>query len=79
LLAASMTEEFKKRICETLRDLEQIPRRIYSEILGYSNFLSVAQLSVLIRCAFRCDNEIQDVRRVDADEIVTKFSTEKRE
>jgi para-aminobenzoate synthetase len=55
----SMTGAPKKRSCELLQELEEFkPRGIYSGVIGYMDVFGGGDFSVVIRTAFRQDNEV---------------------
>ena len=55
----SMTGAPKKRSCELLHEIEdQKPRGIYSGVLGYMDVRGGGDFSVVIRTAFRWDDEV---------------------
>ena len=55
----SMVGAPKKRSCELLRELEDHkPRGIYSGVLGYMDVRGGGDFSVIIRTAFRVDDEV---------------------
>ncbi|MCJ1373575.1 para-aminobenzoate synthase, (PABA) [Loxospora ochrophaea] len=55
----SMTGAPKKRSCELLQDIEEHrPRGIYSGVLGYMDVYGGGDFSVVIRTAFRWDDEV---------------------
>lgn len=56
----SMTGAPKKRSCEILAKLEKRPRSIYSGVLGYMDVGGGGDFSVVIRTAFRYDDEVVD-------------------
>ena len=53
----SMTGAPKRRACALLRGLESRPRGVYSGIVGYLDVGGGGDFSVVIRSAFRWDNE----------------------
>jgi para-aminobenzoate synthetase len=88
----SMTGAPKKRSCEILKVLEEEKSRgIYSGVLGYLSVCGAADFSVVIRTAFRWDNEIKeaevgdegkvdcDVWRIGAGGAITALSDDKDE
>ncbi|QKX58579.1 uncharacterized protein TRUGW13939_05704 [Talaromyces rugulosus] len=88
----SMTGAPKKRSCEILADLEHRHRGVYSGILGYMDVGGGGDFSVVIRTAFRWDDEVVyrpsndsatpatfHVYRVGAGGAVTIQSTDKGE
>lgn len=69
----SMTGAPKKRSCELLRDIESgRARGLYSGVLGYLDVGGGADFSVVIRTAFKWDDE--GVWRVGAGGAVTALS-----
>jgi len=69
----SMTGAPKKRSCELLREIEeQRPRGLYSGVLGYLDVGGGGDFSVVIRIAFKWDDE--DEWRVGAGGAVTSLS-----
>lgn len=69
----SMTGAPKKRSCELLKEIEkQIPRGLYSGVLGYLDVGGGGDFSVVIRTAFKWDDE--NGWRVGAGGAVTALS-----
>ncbi|KEQ65304.1 para-aminobenzoate synthase [Aureobasidium melanogenum CBS 110374] len=73
----SMTGAPKKRSCELLTEIEGKPRGIYSGVLGYFDVGGGGDFSVVIRTAFRWDDE--GVWRVGAGGAVTVLSSPQAE
>ncbi|KAK6003979.1 hypothetical protein QM012_008829 [Aureobasidium pullulans] len=73
----SMTGAPKKRSCELLTEIEGKPRGIYSGVLGYFDVGGGGDFSVVIRTAFRWDDE--DVWRIGAGGAVTVLSSPQAE
>ncbi|KAH9832816.1 Anthranilate synthase component I, N terminal region [Teratosphaeria destructans] len=69
----SMTGAPKKRSCELLQELEDHkPRGLYSGVIGYLDVGGGADFSVVIRTAFKWDDE--DVWRIGAGGAITALS-----
>jgi len=68
----SMTGAPKKRSCELLREIEARPRGLYSGVLGYLDVGGGGDFSVVIRSAFKWDDEGD--WRVGAGGAVTSLS-----
>ncbi|KAG9521633.1 para-aminobenzoate synthase, partial [Aureobasidium melanogenum] len=73
----SMTGAPKKRSCELLTEIEGKPRGIYSGVLGYFDVGGGGDFSVVIRTAFRWDDE--NVWRIGAGGAVTVLSSPQAE
>lgn len=73
----SMTGAPKKRSCELLTEIEGKARGIYSGVLGYFDVGGGGDFSVVIRTAFRWDDE--DVWRIGAGGAVTVLSSPQAE
>ena len=66
----SMVGAPKKRSCELLQEFEdQNPRGIYSGVLGYMDVRGSGDFSVIIRTAFRVDDEVVWKRKAPSAEI----------
>lgn len=63
--SGSMTGAPKKRSCEILADLEKRPRDIYAGVLGYMDVGGGGDFSVVIRTAFKHDDDDDVVLRPD--------------
>jgi para-aminobenzoate synthetase len=80
----SMTGAPKKRSCELLRAIEgpESPRSVYSGVLGYMDVCGGGDFSVIIRTAYRWDdqvNEEDEVWSIGAGGAITDMSTEEGE
>ncbi|KAG9910670.1 para-aminobenzoate synthase, partial [Aureobasidium melanogenum] len=73
----SMTGAPKKRSCELLTEIEGKPRGIYSGVLGYFDVGGGGDFSVVIRTAFRWDDE--ELWRIGAGGAVTVLSSPQAE
>ncbi|KAJ5174509.1 para-aminobenzoate synthase (PABA) [Penicillium canariense] len=76
----SMTGAPKKRSCQLLRGIEEgKPRSIYSGVLGYMDVRGGGDFSVVIRTAFRWDDETTETDetwRIGAGGAITDMSQE---
>lgn len=76
----SMTGAPKLRSCQILRELEQRDRGIYSGVVGYMDVGGGGDFSVVIRSAFRWDDDCEDGEgdtwTIGAGGAVTILSTE---
>jgi para-aminobenzoate synthetase len=74
----SMTGAPKKRSCQLLQELEEHkPRGLYSGVIGYLDVGGGADFSVVIRTAFKWDDE--GVWRVGAGGAITALSEPRAE
>jgi para-aminobenzoate synthetase len=76
----SMTGAPKRRACQLLQSIEgNQPRSVYSGVLGYMSVCGGGDFSVVIRSAFRWDQEDgsgEDIWRVGAGGAITDLSSE---
>lgn len=76
----SMTGAPKKRSCELLQQIEDTPRSIYSGVLGYMDVGGGGDFSVVIRTAYRWDDETggddSQIWRIGAGGAITDLSDE---
>ncbi|CUS09318.1 unnamed protein product [Tuber aestivum] len=83
----SMTGAPKKRSIEILQEIEETERGIYSGVLGYWSVCGAGDWNVIIRSAFRYDDEVataedgsqKEVWRIGAGGAVTALSGPKAE
>jgi para-aminobenzoate synthetase len=79
----SMTGAPKKRSCQLLRAIEEEkPRSIYSGVLGYMDVGGGGDFSVVIRTAYRWDDETTETGetwRIGAGGAITDMSQEMSE